>query len=207
MIVHGALVPPGALLEELLDRALPITCAPIEPEKRGLLRRQRRPATVPATDPVLDPTSTDTMRLTVAGFGNLTTSDVLRLTEALAAAAGEWDPPRVFFDSVVFVPEERLFRATLGGDVEGLVGVARAVGTSVERLGFFVDRRRFRPAIDLGTAAPAASSSDIARVVEAYGGFRGQEWAVDRLILMTQTFDGPRSTWRPLELVPVGHAR
>ena len=203
MIVHGALVPPGPLLEELLDWALPIMCAPsVEREKRGLLRRQRPPAT--ATDPVLDPASADTMRMTVAGFGNLTTSDVLRLTGALAAAAGEWDPPRVFFAGVVYVPEERLFRAILDGDVEGLTAVARAVGTSVERLGFFVDRRRFRPAIDLGTAAAAASDSDIARVVEAFRGFRGQEWTVDSLALITQTFDGPRMDWKPFELVPVG---
>lgn len=205
MIVHGAIAPPRSALEELLGKVLPIVAAPpAEAERRGFLRR--RPTTAVAAPPasVVDAHPLDSVHLSVAGFGNLTSGDVLNLSRALTAAAADWTPARVFFSGVTVTPGEPQVWATLDGDIDGLTAIGRGVGMSVERLGFFVDRRKFQPAIEIGTVSASADDSDVSRLVEASGAFRGQEWLVDSVALLTQTFDGPRSEWRPFELVPVG---
>lgn len=204
MIVHGAIAPPRAALEELLDRVAAIESAPpVEPAQHGFLRR-RTTAVSAAPEAAVDIHPVGSIHLRVAGFGNLTTGDVLSLTQALKAAAAAWTAPRVFFAGGAFVPGERQIWATLQGDLDGLNAVARSVGMSVERLGLFVDRRKFQPSVEIGIARPSATDSDIARVIDVLNGFRGQEWTVGGLELLTQTFDGPRSDWRQLELIGMG---
>ncbi|MCW2754044.1 MAG: hypothetical protein JWQ32_1455 [Marmoricola sp.] len=209
MLVNGALVPPRAALDELADvvrsvrRRVEIV-APAPAPRFG----RRPPVQVPTEplEPPLEDVALAILRLPITGFGNVTSGDAHKIIETIAAAAAEWMPPTVCFTggAALEFPGDRSVWAKLAGDLDALSEIARGVPQCVERLGFFVDRRVFRPMLSIATVTNATIAADLETVVAALDAFRGQDWIVDSIILTTEAFVGGRSETQELERIPVG---
>jgi 2'-5' RNA ligase len=187
MLVHGAIIPPRSVLDPLAD-ALRSVAEPAEvvpaaqPRSRlGRLGRRRDEAPDAAVAPMLEPLAPARMQLPLAGFGNLTTSDAHRLADTLQEAARAWSAPRVWFagGTALDFPGDWSVWAKLDGDVDALGALARGVTQSVEHLGYFVDRRQFRPMMSIATVTPATTGPFLEAVVGALDAFRGEEWTVE----------------------------
>ena len=73
----------------------------------------------------------------------------------------------------------------------------------VEGLGYFVDRRQFRPMMSVATVTPATTGPFLEQVVGALDAFRGEEWTVD-IALTKETFVDGRPQTAEFRRIPVG---
>jgi 2'-5' RNA ligase len=214
MLLHGAIVPPRAVLEAVDEvlRSVPVpTAATTETQapRKGLLGRLsgRRPEGVEQPTPadVVDHVPLVDMYLRVTEFGNLTTSDAHQLARVIAESARDWSPATVHFagGTALDFPGDWSVWAKLAGDVDPLMAIARGMTQSVEQLGLFVDRRLFRPMLSLATVTEATTGPYLQAVVDALEAFRGEDWTVDHVTLMTQSFDGTRPVPKEFERIPL----
>jgi 2'-5' RNA ligase len=194
MLVHGAIVPPRAALAavDAVVRSVAPEPAAVPPSKGLLGRLGRHRADVPddvARGVMLEHVPVDDMRLPVTVFGNLTTTDVHRVTEMVREAAAQWPPLTVRFagGTALDFPGDWSVWARVEGDVDALMAMARSVPASVEPLGFFVDRRMFRPMLSVATVTRDTTGPFLQEVVDALEAFRGEEWPVE-LTLLKETF-------------------
>lgn len=209
MLVHGVFVPPRDALDELIGavRSVRREVVPEVEQKRGFLRRR---AETPVADvdvpPVLLDVPVDAMKLPITGFGNLAATDLHRLVGALEEAASGWTRPTVFFSGggALEAPGDRAVWARLGGDIEELTEISRGVTKCVERLGLFVDRRVFQPALAVATVTTSTRGEDLEAVVGVLNDLRGRPWTVDSVVLTVDT----RADGNPQEYqrIPVGQA-
>ena len=117
------------------------------------------------------------MYLPLTGFGNVTLGDSVKLAKALRAEVATWAPPRrcAFTGGAALeFPGDESVWAKLDGDVDGLKTIGRGVPQVVQRLGFFVDRRQFRPWLSVGTITDATTAPYLERLVAALDDFRGE---------------------------------
>jgi hypothetical protein len=205
MLLHATIVPPRSALDAVAHaiRSVERPVAPYVPAKgmfgrlggRGI--RTNAPAVVrPGAIEVIP---SELVLLAIAGFRNVTSADAVRLTAALNEAAQGWVSPTVqFAGGGVEAPGtssgDRSLRTDIVGEVDGLRAVAQGVTQCVERLGFFVDRRRFRSSLVVATIAEGTPQSYVEAVVAALDDFRGDAWTVGSVSLMRLSF----------ELVPPG---
>jgi 2'-5' RNA ligase len=214
MHLRAALVPPTPLAEALVSvvAAVEVPAAPVPepPPARGLFRR-RQVAVEPVEPtegplPQLDLLPTDQLQIPLCSFGNLTTEEVDRLRRALAEISSGLPTPTVQAagGTALEFPGDRSVWAKLEGDIDGLWAVFRGINEGVERLGFFLDRRSFRPWLAVGTINDETSASYLENVVAALDAHRGDPWLVDGVSLMKLALTGrpPRST--ELVCVPLG---
>jgi len=198
MQVHGAIIPPRAALEAL-DEVLrsvpvPVGAAPA-PQPKGVFGRLGRHRNDPveteteAPPVMLEHVPVGRLVLPITGFGNLTTNDSNRLVDVLTSAAAGWPAPTVRFagGTALDFPGDWSVWAKLDGDLDAVGAIARGVTQSVESLGFFVDRRQFRPMLSVATVTPATTGPFLQAVVDALEAFRGEEWTV-ALSLTTEAF-------------------
>lgn len=196
MQLQVGLLPPRGILESVAEvvraceseRAQP---APA-PSRRGLLKRLgggRAGEAPPPPAPPLDLVPADQAYVPIASFGNLTRPESMRLVEALAAAAAQCPAPRLSVGGLAETVLDGEVALALGGDVDGLTQLARGITRSVERLGLFVDRRRFRPALLVATASAGADAESLARVTAALSEHAAQAWAVEHLSLLQMGYD------------------
>jgi 2'-5' RNA ligase len=201
MLVHGAIVPPRAVLDavDAVVRSVPIPVGP-PPEAagakglRGRFGRHRADVgTTPDAPVMLEHVPVQRMTLPITGFGNLTTRDVHRVTEEIRLAAEAWRLPTVRFagGAALEFPGDWSVWAKLVGDLDDLSAIARSVPQAVERLGFFVDRRKFRPMLSVATVTPATTGPFLQDVVDALDAFRGEEWVAE-VSLLKETFVGTK---------------
>ena len=187
MLVHGAIIPPSPVCEALADvlRSVPeeaeVASVTQHKGRLGRLGRRRDESPDVAAAPMLDRVAPARMQLPLTGFGNLTTNDARRLAETLQEAGAAWSTPRVWFSggTALDFPGDWSVWAKLDGDVDALAALARGVNQSVERLGYFVDRRQFRPMMSVATVTPATTGPFLEGVVGALDAFRGEEWTVE----------------------------
>lgn len=212
MLVHGAIIPPRSALEAVaaVVRGVP---APAEvgaddAPGKGLLgrigRRARTEEPVAATPEMLEHVSVDRLQLPITGFGNLTTHDAHRVVDAIGAAAGGWKAPTLRFagGTALDFPGDWSVWARLAGDVDEVSTIARAVTQSVESLGFFVDRRQFRPMMSLATVTRATTGPYLEAVVGALEAFEGETWTAE-ISLTTETFVGGTPAMKVFERIPL----
>ena len=219
MLVHGAIVPPRPVLDAVaaVVRSVEEPAQAVEsepaPQPKGLLGRVGRhrsaesapAAPAAAATPMLEHVPVDLMLMPITGFGNLTTNDAHRLVEAVKEAAAGWAAPTVRFagGTALDFPGDWSVWAKLEGDVEELMAVGRGVPQSVERLGFFVDRRQFRPMLSVATVTPATTGPFLEQLVGALDAFRGDEWTAE-ISLTKETFVDGRPVMSELERIPLG---
>lgn len=212
MLLYGAIIPPRAPLDAVLDlvRSVPVPDrAPAEPAPAGFLRRRgKRERTVPALEEraALDLVPPDLVHFPITGFGNLTSGDATRLVETLAAAAAAWSavPVRFAGGAALEFPGDWSVWATLDGDLEALRAIARGVTESVESLGFFVDRRVFRPMLSLATVTEATTGPYLEAVVGALDAFEGEQWVVDHVTVTTKSYAGDGAGFTEFRRIDLG---
>jgi len=197
MRLFAAIVPPRQVVEELSELVGSVRGPAPEPaQKRGLLRRRPpRGDGGPAADgpaPVeLDRPPVEEMYIPITGFGNVTLGDSIKLADALRTAAASWPRAEVSFAGAAaleFKGDESVW-ARLAGDLDGVSRVGRGVPQVVQRLGFFVDRRVFRPWLSVGTITDHTTAPYLERVVEALEQFQGRPWTVEHVHLMRRPAD------------------
>lgn len=178
-----------------------------EPDhKRGLLRR-KHVAIAADVPPALVDVPVNLLKLPITEFGNMTRSDAQRLAAGIAEAAAGWAVPTVWFagGGALEFPGDRSVWARLDGDLDALAAIARGVTGCVEKLGFFVDRRLFRPMLSVATVTESTVGPDLDAVVGALQAFRGQSWRVQEIQLTTDVFsDSGEAELRVFEQIPVG---
>ena len=199
MLVHGAIVPPRAV-RAAVDAVVRSVSEPgaqaAEPAPKGLLGRLGKhradPAEVTAGPVMLEHVPVDDMRLPITGLGNLTTHDAHRVVDVIKEEAEAWSPVSVRFagGTALDFPGDWSVWARLEGDVDGLMAMARSVPQGVERLGFFVDRRMFRPMLSVATVTRRTTGPFLQEVVDALEAFRGEEWPVEVTLLKESFVDG-----------------
>ena len=214
MLVHGAIIPPAAVLGALdaVVRSVPVpveavASSPAQP--RGIIGRLGRhrdeaPDVVAEAPVMLEHVSPDRMLLPITGFGNLTTTDSNRLVDALTSTAAGWPTPTVRFagGTALDFPGDWSVWAKLDGDLDAVGAIARGVTQRVESLGFFVDRRQFRPMLSVATVTPATTGPFLQAVVDALEAFRGEEWTV-AISLTTETFVEGRPSVKEFRRIPL----
>jgi 2'-5' RNA ligase len=211
MLVHGAIRPPPSALEAVaaVVRSVPTPDddAHLEPAAKGLLGRLGRSRTrdtdlAEAPVAMLEQVEVDRLHLPITGFGNLTTHDANRVAESIATAAAQWHAPKVRFagGTALDFPGDWSVWAKLTGDLDALAEIARGVTQCVEGLGFFVDRRQFRPMLSVATVTPATTGPYLEALVAALDDFEGESWS-PTISLTKETFVGGQPTTIELERI------
>jgi hypothetical protein len=195
MRLSAAIVPPRAVLGDL-ERALrAVNVAPEPPAPRRLFGRGTprrgahaagRPPTLAAPSDELSLVAAAGMYLPLAGFGNVTLADSRLLVDALRTEAATLDRPSVCLagGTAMEFPGDDAVWAKLDGDVETVLTISRAVPMVVQRLGFFVDRRQFRPWLAVGTITGTTTAPHLEKVVACLEGYRSESWTVGHISVL-----------------------
>ncbi|HET7386432.1 MAG TPA: hypothetical protein VFJ19_07180 [Nocardioidaceae bacterium] len=134
----------------------------------------------------LDAVPPDEMHLPITNFGNVALAETRSLTRALQADVATWAPVSLQFAggaALEWRGDESVW-AKLDGDVDGLGVIGRGIPRSVQRLGFFVDRRQFRPWLAVGTITDHTTAPYLQRLVDGLNAFAGQTWKLTEVLLM-----------------------
>lgn len=195
MHLHAAFVPPASVrqaLVELLTAQEPVPAPPAPVEaSRGLFRRKGtpEPEVVPSA-PMLDLLPADRLVLPITDFGYLNAGDARRLGDAVERACAELPrgpTVRVSGGSALIDPADRCVWAELevaDDDLEALRTIARSVVSAVEPLGFFCDRRRFRPRIAVATITDATTVEHLEQVLAALTDYQSAPWRMAEVDIM-----------------------
>lgn len=211
MHLHTAIGPPRDVLDEV-GAALQAACrhaekvaGPTGRQLPALLRWTRpRPRHPELADPQLDLVPVDDLSIRIAGFGFVTAGDTIRLTAALKTAAAEIARPTVHFagGAELELDGDRYVWVRIAGDLDALKDAARGIITVVEPLGFFVDRRMFRPLLAVATINDTTTAPYLRAVLDALDAFSGRDWELDHVQLMRLNYGtGPKA--QELERLPL----
>ena len=148
------------------------------------------------------------MSLPIAGFGNVTAADAVRLAAALqtAAAGTPGATVRIAGGTALEFTDDHNVWARLEGEVDALKSMARDVTQVVEQHGFFVDRRRFRPLLRVATVTAATTGPFLETVVAALDDFSGEPWAVDQVWLLKAFYGGNATECEVVDQFPLAPA-
>ncbi len=156
----------------------------------------------------LDVVPVPEMHIPVSLFGNVTLGDARSLRAMLAREASDWQAPKVWFAGAAALewPGDQSVWAKLDGDVDDLFAIARGVAGVVRRLGFFVDRRKFRPWLSVGTITDHTTAPYLERLVGALDDFQGRPWRLEELCLLRAlplNDDGSEAGFEIVERMPL----
>ena len=177
-----AFVPPAGVLEELNAIVDGSGCGPADLER------------IPPAH----------MHLSVAAFGNVARSETVQLFAALSRLADGWPAvPTLRFSGGAALewPGDQCVWAKLEGDVDALQGVASSIAPAMLRLGYAIDRRRFRPWLPLGTVTPTTGLGFLERLLAGLDAHQGAPWEVTHLSVLSPVFDSTRSGSSAFEVV------
>lgn len=192
MRMFAAIVPPRAVIDEIVAvvESVRPEGEPAPAPRRSLFRRRASGTTSPEADtgsnPELDRATVEEMYIPITNFGNVTLGDSVTLAGALREAVAGWTAPEVAFRGAAaleFTGDQSVW-AKLTGDLDAVVTIGRGVPQVVQRLGFFVDRRVFRPWLSVGTITDATTAPYLERLVAALDRFHGATWTLDHVHLM-----------------------
>jgi 2'-5' RNA ligase len=142
----------------------------------------------------LDAVSARDMQISLAGFRNLPQGEAVRLAATLRDAAAGWESPLLRFGGATALewPSDRSVWVTLGGDVDQLTEIARKVPIVAQQLGLFLDRRRFRPWLEVGSVNGATTAPYLEKLVATLDDFSA-DWRLDSVSLLRPRWDDPGS--------------
>jgi RNA 2',3'-cyclic 3'-phosphodiesterase len=108
------------------------------------------------------------------------------LLAALRSKAAEWPAPELRFtgSAALEFPGDTSVWARVDGDVAGLEAVGRGVPPAVQRIGFLVDRRQFRPWLAVGDINDHTTAPYLEKLVGALDDFKGQPWTLEHLTIL-----------------------
>ena len=152
------------------------------------------------------------MNTLIVKFGNLSTSDATGLADALTLRAAEWSSPRLRLAGGFVLQQDGRTSVWTGltGDLDEVRDVIRGVAHVAQGLHMFVDRRIFRPDIQLATANQRTTTDYLDAVLAELDTFESNAWWQSTLTLLVPTEDGPGpvpvKVFREIPLGPaVGH--
>ena len=213
MQLDSVFIPPRGVCEAVSAavRAVPEPRpVAVEPARSGVLGRlfgRREDVSEHAPHvPALEHVPVDHLHLPITGFGNLTPHDGIALAEILSVEAAGWPTPTVHLagGTALEFTGDRAVWARLDGEVDDLVQIARAVPVTVAQLGYFVDRRIFRPMLAVAAVTETTTGPYLEAVVEALQGFESEEWTVDHLALTTVSYDAGTPVRRLVHRIQLG---
>lgn len=139
----------------------------------------------PGTDE-LDIAPVESMLLPVTNFGNVTQRDFELMLRTLELEAKQWPRPTIRFAGSAALEFEGDLSvwSRVSGDLDELFTVGRGVPVAVKRLGFLVDRRRFRPWLAVGTITDTTTAEYLEKLVKALDDFRGEIWTLEKLSIV-----------------------
>jgi 2'-5' RNA ligase len=135
------------------------------------------------------------MQLSVAAFGNVTRGDTVNVVSALSRLSADWPPvPTLRFSggAALEFPGDQSVWAKLTGGVDALEAVAQSIPPAMLRLGYAVDRRRFRPWLPLGTITDTTDVAFLERLMAGLEAHQGEPWNATHLNLLRTTFEAGR---------------
>ncbi|MBM0126437.1 2'-5' RNA ligase family protein [Pimelobacter simplex] len=141
----------------------------------------------------------------IAGLGNVLDRDAGRFAGVLAECLSDL-PPVVVHPAGVEVTGGDV-TVVLDGDTGTLAAVARAVGTAAERIHVYVDRRGFRPAVVVASAASAPAGSPLHRMLsgpEVLGDLVDTTWPVAQVDLVRTRWFGGEARAETAYRIPFG---
>jgi 2'-5' RNA ligase len=206
MRMFAAIVPPRDILEDVSRVVRSATTPEPEPPPRRLFGRRPRGgrdgadgpgqdtasgAAVLTASPELDTVPAAAMYLPITAFGNVTRGDSLKLADALRTDAATWRPAtvRLAGGTALEFPGDESVWAKLDGDLDPLMAIGRGVPMVVQRLGFFVDRRVFRPWLSVGTITSETTAPFLEKVVASLEAYRSRPWTIDHISFMRRPMD------------------
>lgn len=216
MFLQAALTPPREVLEAIsraVQTAQPHATAPPQPPhpRRSALDRlagRHLQVVEPRAEPVpaFELIPTGRLSLPVAGFGNVTMGDAIRVAETLKEEAEQWATPTVHFSGATVheFADRRSVALTLDGEVDELQSVARAVTQCVQRRGFRFDGRTFHPLLEVATIGGSATSSQVVSFLNGLEGFHGEPWTIDHVSLLKRSFDSASTDSMEYLRIPLG---
>ncbi|MFL6133910.1 MAG: 2'-5' RNA ligase family protein [Nocardioidaceae bacterium] len=218
MRLFAVIVPPSLVLDELREAVLaaqtPVTVPAPRRRHFGRLRggtSGREPMAQAseaseASEGEFAMSAPQRMYLPITHFGNVTQGDSIRLAEALRAEAATWKRPQVHFSGSAALewPGDQSVWAKLDGDLDDLMRIGRGVVHVSQGLGFFVDRRQFRPWLSVGTITAATTAPYLERLVEGLDSFRGGSWTIESVSLRERRPAAADSTeFREIDGIPL----
>lgn len=215
MRLFAVIAPPRPVLEELCEAVLaartPVTAPAPTRRHFGRVRGRtavREPMARPseASDGEFAMSAPERMYLPITHFGNVTQGDSIRLAEALRVEAATWKRPQVHFSGSAALewPGDRSVWAKLDGDLDDLMTIGRGIVHVSQGLGFFVDRRQFRPWLSVGTITPATTAPYLERLVEVLDSFRGHSWTIGSVSLRERRPAAAASTdFQEIDRIPL----
>ncbi len=159
--------------------------------------------------PMLRPVGPEAMHLVMTKFGNLALSDVTRLADALDREARSWATPRLHLaGGLAREPEgDTGVWVRLAGDTDALNTLTKGVHAVAQGLHLFVDRRGFRPEVQVGTTTRATSETYLDNLVAALDEFESNAFWQTTISLLTPTDLGPgQPPFRTHRDIPLGPA-
>jgi RNA 2',3'-cyclic 3'-phosphodiesterase len=152
----------------------------------------------------LDRVAPSEMQLSVAALGNVARGDTVNLARALTRLSADWPPaPTLRFSGGAALewPGDQTVWAKLTGGVEALETVAQSIAPAMLRLGYAVDRRRFRPWLPLGDVTATTELEFLERLLAGLDDHQGEPWEATHLSLLRTTFDAGRPAVGTFEVV------
>ncbi len=225
MRLFAALVPPREVVDEVVRVVRSVNPPLVErpPQPRSLLQRLSRGSTGGAhaagrapvvtqpkstTEPTtheLEAVSADRLYIPLTSFGNVALGDSVKLADALRAECANWSKPELAFTggTALEFPGDQSVWVKIAGDVDALNAIGRGVPQAVQRLGFFVDRRKFRPWMAIGAITDTTSAAYLERLVAALEELRGEPWVAEGVSLMKWLPDADNDGFEEMEHMPL----
>lgn len=140
---------------------------------------------VAAASDQINATPLGELHVRLCRFGQVALADSRNLARVLREDSRKWSRCEVRFaggTALEWRGDESVW-AKLDGDLDGVWSLARAVPDTVRRLGFFVDRREFKPWLSVGTITDTTTAPVLERLVTALESYRGPAWTIDEVSL------------------------
>jgi 2'-5' RNA ligase len=209
--LHAAFVPPpevvaalSAIVAVLVEQP---SAPPPEPVRKGLFGRRTAPmaAVAPVSASLLDVLDPSQVLVAITDLGYVAAGDAGRLAGALEEVTADLSRPvvRVSGGEALTDPEDLSVWATLAGDEDQLTALrtaASSVVAGVEPLGFYCDRRQYRPRLPLATINDRTTAEGLEQVLAALAAY-DVGWEVGEVALLQRASHHGSTVWRT---VPVG---
>ncbi|MBR7742618.1 hypothetical protein KC207_04870 [Phycicoccus sp. BSK3Z-2] len=159
---------------------------------------------VPRGADELAATPVDELVMPMVRLGNLTTPSANGLCEYLRERlVGTGTPEVRLAGAWALENDDPTVGLRLDGDVDGTFAVSRALPPVVAELGFFVDRRSFRPVLPLGLVTDRTGLPYLERLVAALDAHEGRPWVLDAVDVLVRTWrDDGSGGYEVLDSVP-----
>jgi 2'-5' RNA ligase len=128
----------------------------------------------------------ENIHLTLKFLGNVSPDDIEKINRAMAGAVGSFAGINLIAKGVGVFPgmrRPRVIWVGLGGQIQLLLDMQRALENSLEPLGFKREKRSFKGHLTLGRIRKTIQPSRIRQIMQEYAALTSEEFTVSRITL------------------------